>query len=50
MKARLARDEAFLRTVVKTALQDVLEAAMSAVVGGAKGERTTARRYVRSGR
>ncbi len=40
VKALLAQDEAFLRTVVKTALQEVLEAEMTEAVGAAKGERT----------
>jgi transposase-like protein len=49
VKALLARDEAFLRTVVKTALQEVLEAEMTEAVGAAKGERTPARLGYRSG-
>lgn len=49
VKALLARDETFLRTVVKNAVQEVLEAEMTEVVGAAKGERTTARLGYRSG-
>jgi transposase-like protein len=49
VKALLAKDEAFLRTVVKTALQEVLEAEMTEAVGAAKGERTPAGLGYRSG-
>lgn len=48
-KAVLARDEAFIRSVVKTALQEVLEAEMAEAVGAAKGERTLGRLGYRSG-
>ncbi len=48
-KAVLVRDEAFIRAVVKTALQEILEAEMSEAVGAAKGERTPARLGYRSG-
>src|SRR5512144_2011840 len=37
VKALLARDEAFIRAIVKAALQEVLEAEMAEVVGAAKG-------------
>jgi transposase-like protein len=49
VKALLAQDEAFLRTIVKTALQEVLEAEMTEAVGAAKGERTPSRLGYRSG-
>jgi transposase-like protein len=49
VKAVLAKDEAFLRTVVKTALQEVLEAEMTEAVGATKGERTPSRLGYRSG-
>jgi putative transposase len=49
VKALLARDEAFLRMIVKTALQEVLEAEMTEAVGAAKGERTGSRLGYRSG-
>lgn len=49
VKALLARDEAFLRTVVKAALQEVLEAEMTEAVGAGKGERTANRLGYRSG-
>ena len=49
VKAVLARDEAFLRTVVKAALQEVLEAEMTEAVGAGKGERTANRLGYRSG-
>jgi transposase-like protein len=42
-KAVLAGDEAFIRTVVRAALQEVLEAEMTEAVGAAKGERTASR-------
>ncbi len=42
VKALLAGDEAFLRTVVRAALQEALEAEMVEAVGAAKGERTAA--------
>lgn len=49
VKALLARDGAFLRTVVKAALQEVLEAEMTEAVGAGKGERTANRLGYRSG-
>lgn len=49
VKAVLARDDAFLRTVVKTALQEFLEAEMTEVVGAGKSERTANRLGYRSG-
>ena len=49
VKAVLAGDDAFIRTVVRTALQEVLEAEMTEAVGAAKGERTAGRLGYRSG-
>jgi transposase-like protein len=49
VKALLAGDEAFLRTVVRAALQEVLEAEMTEAVGAGKGERTPSRVGYRSG-
>ncbi len=49
VKALLAGDEAFLRTVVRAALQEVLEAEMGEAVGAGKGERTVSRLGYRSG-
>ena len=49
VKALLAGDDAFLRTVVRAALQEVLEAEMTEAVGADKGERTPARLGYRSG-
>ena len=49
VKAVLAGDEAFLRTVVRAALQEVLEAEMTETVGAGKGERTANRLGYRSG-
>jgi transposase-like protein len=49
VKAVLAKDEAFLRTVVKTTVQEVPEAEMIEAVGAAKGERTLNRVGYRSG-
>jgi transposase-like protein len=49
VKALLAGDDAFLRTVVRAALQEVLEAEMTEAVGAAKGERTAGRLGYRSG-
>jgi transposase-like protein len=45
----LGQDEAFIRTIVKTALQEVLEAEMVEAVGAGKGERTASRLGYRSG-
>jgi putative transposase len=49
VKALLAGDDAFIRTVVRAALQEVLEAEMTEAVGAGKGERTPARLGYRSG-
>jgi putative transposase len=49
VKALLAGDEGFIRTVVRAALQEILEAEMSEAVGAAKGERTASRLGYRSG-
>jgi transposase-like protein len=49
VKAVLAGDEAFIRTAVRAALQEVLEAEMTEAVGAAKGERTANRMGYRSG-
>jgi putative transposase len=49
LKALLAGDEEFLRALVRTALQEVLEAEMSEALGAEKGERTPGRLGHRSG-
>lgn len=49
VKALLAGDDAFIRTVVRAALQEVLEAEMTEAVGAGKGERTATRLGYRSG-
>ena len=49
VKALLAEDEEFLRALVRTALEEVLEAEMSEALGAEKGERTAGRRGYRSG-
>ena len=49
VKAVLAGDDAFIRTVVRAALQEVLEAEMTEAVGAGKGERTANRVGYRSG-
>jgi len=49
VKALLAGDDAFIRTVVRAALQEVLEAEMTEAVGAGKGERTPVRLGYRSG-
>jgi putative transposase len=49
VKAVLAGDDAFIRTVVRTALQEVLEAEMTEAVVACKGERTPSRLGYRSG-
>src|SRR5215470_14678299 len=49
VKALLAGDEEFLRALVRTALQEVLEAEMTEALGAEKGERTEARLGYRSG-
>ena len=49
VKALLAEDEEFLRALVRTALQEVLEAEMTEALGAEKGERTAGRQGYRSG-
>ena len=49
VKALLAGDEEFLRALVRTALEEVLEVEMSEALGAEKGERTAGRRGYRSG-
>jgi transposase-like protein len=49
VKALLVEDDEFLRALVRTALQEVLEAEMSEALGAAKGERTVGRQGYRSG-
>ena len=49
VKGLLAGDDAFIRAVVRTALQEVLEAEMTEAVGARQGERTRARLGYRSG-
>jgi putative transposase len=49
VKALLAGDEEFLRALVRTALQEVLETEMTEALGAEKGERTTGRPGYRSG-
>ena len=49
VKALLARDEEFLRALVRTAIEEVLEAEMTEALGAEKGERTAARLGYRSG-
>ena len=49
VKALLAEDEEFLRALVRTALQEVLEAEMTEALGAEKGERATGRQGYRSG-
>ena len=49
VKAVLAEDEEFLRALVRTALQEVLEAEMTEALGAEKGERTAGRQGYRSG-
>jgi putative transposase len=48
VKALLAGDDAFPRTVVRAALQEVLEAEMTEALGAGKGERTAGRLGYRS--
>jgi transposase-like protein len=43
VKALLAGDEEFLRALVQTARQEVLEVEMAEALGAEKGERTTGR-------
>ena len=49
VKAVMAEDEEFLRALVRTALQEVLEAEMSEALGAEKSERTVGRQGYRSG-
>ena len=49
VKALLAEDEEFLRALVRTALQEVLEAEMTEALGAEKDERATGRQRYRSG-
>ena len=49
VKALLTGDEEFLRALVRTALQGVLEAEMTEALGADKGERTAGRLGYRSG-
>src|SRR5258707_11692323 len=49
VKALLREDEEFLRALVRTALQEVLEAEMTEVLGAEKGERAAGRQGYRSG-
>src|SRR6201988_191112 len=49
IKAVLAEDEEFLRALVRTALQEVLEAEMAEAFGAEKGERAPGRQGYRSG-
>src|SRR5262250_1500448 len=49
VKALLAGDEEFLRALMRTALQEVLEVEMSEALGAEKGERTAGRLGHRSG-
>jgi transposase-like protein len=49
VKALLAGDEEFLRALVRTALEEVLEAEMTETLGAEKGERTASRMGYRSG-
>ena len=49
VKALLAGDEEFLRALVRTALEEVLEAEMTEALGAEKGERALGRQGYRSG-
>src|SRR2546429_1739749 len=49
VKALLAGDEEFLRALVRTALEEGLEAEMTEALGAEKGERTARRQGYRSG-
>jgi len=49
VKALLAGDEEFLRALVRTALEEVLEAEITDALGAEKGERTAGRLGYRSG-
>ena len=49
VKALLREDEEFLRALVRTALQEVLEVEMTEALGAEKGERAAGRQGYRSG-
>src|SRR5438309_10686643 len=49
VKALLSEDQEFLRALVRTALQEVLEAEMTEALGAEKGERAAGRQGYRSG-
>jgi len=49
VKAVLVEDEEFLRALVRTAVQEVLEAEMTEALGAEKGERVAGRQGYRSG-
>ena len=49
LKALVASDPDFVRALMRTALQEVLEAEMTETVGAAKGERTSERLGYRAG-
>src|SRR6202047_675423 len=49
VKALLREDEEFLRALVRTALQEVLEAEMTEALGAEKGERAAGQQGYRSG-
>ena len=49
VKALLSEDEEFLRALVRTVLQEVLEAEMTEALGAEKGERAAERQGYRSG-
>src|SRR5437773_5098108 len=49
VKTVLAEDKEFLRALVRTALQEVLEAEMTEALGAEKGERASGRQGYRSG-
>jgi transposase-like protein len=49
VKALMAEDDEFLRALVRTALQEVLEAEMREALGAEKGERATGRQGYWSG-
>ena len=49
VKALLAGDEELLRALVRTALEELLEAEMTEALGAEKGERTAGRQGYRSG-
>ncbi len=49
VKALLAEDEEFLRALVRTALQEVLEAEVTEALGAEKGERASGRQATGSG-